>query len=180
MSKNMKKQSAVQFIRKMDNIIGIMEGIAQKTYETETTRLENMDDDVFDINNLLNVKTIDEDDQPQLSINKPQELNDGDKAMITEEFVKILKKMPHDVIDFSDIGPIGTVIQTKLGFAQTLDGFLKDLISGAADAQNSQAIAKGNTTVNPDMPSATSDSEPSVEKSPTDIEPDVEPIISVI
>lgn len=173
-----KKQTAVQFIRKMDNVTCMMEGIAQKTRETEDALYENVDPGVFDMNNLLDVNVQEIDDQPMLSMNKPRELSDGDKAQIVDEFAEILKKMPGDVIDFSDIGPIGTVIQTKLGFAQTLDGFLKDLISGAADSQNSQTFAKGTPTPGiAAVNQASASGAPVEDKSPTDIAPTKENII---
>lgn len=179
MSKNtQKKQTAVQFLRKMDSMVNIMEGIAQKTRETENALLEEVGPDIFDMNSMLDVNVQDEEDQPMLSINKPRELTDGDKAQIVEEFANVLKKMPGDVIDFSDIGPIGTVIQTKLGFAQTLDGFLKDLISGAADSQNSQSFAKGAEVAGvQDANQVSATDTPVDDKAPTDIAPTKENIV---
>ena len=166
-----KAMSAVQFSRKMSGIMNFMEGIASKTRETQDALLENIDPGVFDMSTMLDVNVQDDDTQPLLTMRKPKELNDGDKAQIVEELAEVLKRMPGEVIDFSDIGPIATVIQTKLGFNQSLDGFINDLISGAADKQDSQSFAKGTSVPGVQDSQSAGALGQDTDKAPTDITP---------
>jgi hypothetical protein len=182
-SNKTEKQSmtAVQRMANFDATMSIMEGIGDKTYTEQKALTESMDDyvdesGVFDMDDLLGVDYATE-SQPQLYTTPQSELTDGDKSQIVEELAKLLSDMQGDVIDFSDIGPIATVIQTKLGYSQPLDGFIEDLISGATDKQDSQSFAKGEP-----VPGEVAAAEAPVvenvpeDKAPTDIAPTKAPI----
>lgn len=167
-----KAMSAVQFSRKMDGIMNVMEGIASKTRESETALFENSDMGVFDMNNLTDVYVPDEEDQPMMNINKPYELTDGDKAQIVEKLAEKFMSMPGEVIELSDIGPIAVAVGTELGFT-SIEGFIHDLITGAADKQNSQSFAKGQPVPGvQDADSAMGAAPVNSDKAPTDITPE--------
>ena len=164
--------SAVQFSRKMDGIMNVMEGIASKTRESETALFENTDMGAFDMSTLTDVYVPDEEDQPMMNINKPYELNDGDKAQIVEKLAEKFKSMPGEIIELSDIGPIAVAVGTELGFT-SIEGFIHDLITGAADKQNSQSFAKGEPVPGVQDANAAQGIAPMTQnKAPTDIAPE--------
>ena len=177
-----KAVTAVQFMGMIDDTMATMEAIGQQTQQEETALLESMggnyvdDEGIFDMSNMLDVDIKGEESQPQLYNEPRKELTDTDKALIIEELAQVMKDMPGDVIDFSDVGPIATVIQTKLGYNQPLDGFINDLISGAVDKQDSQSFAKGEPVPGElDTQVASADVAPVEDKAPTDVAPEMAP-----
>ena len=180
MKSKQKVQSAVQMIRNQDSVNALIESIGQRTAETERARLEAIDEqdsNVFDMNNLLDVKTNDgEFDQPMLApVTEPRDLNAGEKAQVVEELAKLFKRMPGEIVDLEDLDVLSTVVETKLGTSQSLKGFIKDLISGAADHQNSQQFAKGTPVPGLQTEPVTSDV-PYEKKAPTEVTPVEKPV----
>lgn len=149
---NDKEVSAIAFMRSFDETMNLMESIGdntakeQKVLQESAVHMENYTDDegVFDMESLLDVDVSDtEENQPRLYNSPEEDLTDSDKQLIVDEFAEQLSNMHEEVIDFSDVGPIATVIQDKFGFKQNLDSFLTDLMTSAADKQDSQAFAHG-------------------------------------
>ena len=180
--KKQKVQTAIQMIRNQDSISALCESIGQRTAQAEQARLESIyedDEKPFDMDNLLSVKTIDEEDQPRLNLPKePFEVSPGLKAQIVDELAKLFKRMPGEVVDLeNDISPIATVIEDKLGVTQPLGAFIKNLISGAADHQNSQQFAKGTPVPGlQDVASAGVEAEPTERKAPTEVAPEMKEV----
>ncbi len=145
--------SAIQFMKSFEETQNIMESIADRTAKEQKTMLESAigeedytdDEGVFNMGNMLDVKISDgEDMQPKYYNTPVEELTDGDKNLIVNEFTKMLMELPEEVIDFSDIGPVATVIQNRFGFKQDVEGFLRDTITKASDWQQSQVMSHGN------------------------------------
>lgn len=180
--KKQKVQTAIQMIRNQDSISALCESIGQRTAEAEKIRLESIyeeDEQPFDMDNLLSVKTVDEEDQPRLNLPKaPFEIGPGLQAQIVDELAKLFKRMPGEVVDLeNDISPIATVIEDKLGVAQPLGAFIKNLISGAADHQHSQQFAKGTPVPGlQDVAAAGIEAEPAERKAPTEIAPEIKEV----
>ena len=150
------KQTAVEYLRSIDETINIMESIQDATAREQedliSTRPDtNYTDDegVFNMDNLMDVDIEQnaEENTPQLYHAPVEELDDGDKSLITDEFVNMVKNWQDTVIDFSDIGPVATVIQNKLGYRQDIESFLKELINTAVEKQDSQSFAHGSQPV---------------------------------
>jgi hypothetical protein len=149
---NDKEVSAIAFMRSFDETMNLMESIGdntakeQKVLQESAVHMENYTDDegVFDMESLLDVDVSDtEENQPRMYNTPDEDLTDSDKQLIVDEFAEQLSNMHEEVIDFSDVGPIATVIQDKFGFKQNLDSFLTDLMTSAADKQDSQSFAHG-------------------------------------
>ncbi len=145
--------SAIQFMKSFEETQNIMESIADRTAKEQKAMLESVigeedytdDDGVFNMGNMLDVEISDgEDMQPKYYNTPVEELTDGDKNLIVNEFTKMLMELPEEVIDFSDIGPVATVIQNRFGFKQDVEGFLRDTITKASDWQQSQVMSHGN------------------------------------
>lgn len=177
-NKQKKTMTAIQYGRNLDKIMAQMESIGAKTIESNTAMMESMDDELFNMDNLLDVNVQDEEStQPQLFNQGPKELNEGDKALVVEELAKVLMRMPGDIIDFSDIGPIATAVQSTLGFTQSLHGYIEELMSGATDKQNSQQFAKGTEVPGIEDSTQIAPAAPvNADKAPTEIAPTTKPI----
>lgn len=171
--------TAVQFMRRFEETQNIMESIADKTAHEHKAMLESIIDEedytddagVFNMGNMLDVEISDRDDmQPQYYNTPIEDLSEGDKALIVNEFTKMLMDMHEEVIDFSDIGPVATVIQNRFGFKQDVEGFLRDTINKASDWQQSQVMSHENETAGEEIAGdagMTTDGT----KAPTDIAP---------
>lgn len=151
-----KVMSAIQFMKEFENTQQIMESIADATAVERKALLEadmsgqgyTTDDGVFDMNSLLDVEVSDKpENQPRYYNSPMDELNDSDKALIVDAFAKKLEEMKDDVIDFSDIGPIATVIKNTYGYKQDVEKFLQDTIQKTANwmtqQNNTEANANG-------------------------------------
>lgn len=177
---NDKEVSAIAFMRSFDETMNLMESIGERTAEEQQTlqesavQMENYTDDegVFSMGSLLDVDVADtEENQPRMYNSPVEDLTDSDKQLIVDEFAEQLSKMHEEVIDFSDVGPIATVIQDKFGFKQNLEDFLTGLMTSAADKQDSQSFAHGKPI--PGVAAAEMAGTAGVEEGgPTDIEPE--------
>jgi hypothetical protein len=144
---NKPTKSVFDFMKNYDKTLGIMESIGDQTAKEQKSLLESKDDSIFEMGDLLgvNISSNAEDMQPRMYNTPVEQLTDGDKSIIVDEFVNMLKNIHEEVIDFSDIGPVATVIQNKFGFKQNLEDFLTELVSTAVDRQDTQAFAHANT-----------------------------------
>ena len=147
-----KETSAIAFMRSFDETMNLLESIGdqtateQQSIEKDNESMEDYtnDEGLFNMNSLLDVEVSDtEENQPRMYNTPNEDLTDSDKQLIVEEFADQLSKLHEEVIDFSDIGPIATVIQDKFGFKQNLEDFLSGLMTSAADKQDSQSFAHG-------------------------------------
>lgn len=172
---NEKEVSAIAFMRSFDETMNLMESIGDNTAKEQKTLQENAvsmesytdDEGVFDMDSMLDVDVADtEENQPRMYNTPIDELTESDKQLIVDEFADQLSKMHEEVIDFSDVGPIATVIQDKFGYKQNLEDFLTGLMTSSADKQDSQAFAHGKP-----VPGVEASGE-EVEGGPADIEPD--------
>ncbi len=115
------KMTALQFMKSYEDTMKIMESIGDRTAGEQKAIMESSmtdeytdDTGVFDMDGLMDVNVSDEPQNQVRLYNSPvEELSDSDKALIVDEFANQISKMHQEVIDFSDIGPIATVIQTK-------------------------------------------------------------------
>lgn len=149
-----KVMSALQFMKEFENTQQIMESIADATAVERKALLEadmggqgyTDDDGVFDMNSLLDVEVSDKpENQPRYYNSPMDELNDSDKALIVDAFAKKLEEMKDDVIDFSDIGPIATVIKNTYGYKQDVEKFLQDTIQKTSNWMSQQNNTEANT-----------------------------------
>ena len=174
-SKN-EKMTAIQFMKNYEETIAVIESIGDTTVEEQKVVLESAnkldytdDAGVFKMESLMDVDIPVNDDayQPQYYNSPVDELSDGDKSLIVDEFTNMLSKSHEEVIDFADVGPVATVIQNKFGFKQPLDDFLTELMTSAVDKQDSQGFAHGEEV--PGMKGRSD--EMAEEGGPADIEP---------
>lgn len=172
---NEKEVSAIAFMRSFDETMNLMESIGDNTAKEQQTLQENAvsmesytdDEGVFEMDSLLDVDVADtEENQPRMYNAPIEDLTDSDKQLIVDEFANQLSKMHEEVIDFSDVGPIATVIQDKFGYKQNLEDFLTGLMTASADKQDSQAFAHGKP-----VPGVEASGE-EVAGGPADIEPE--------
>lgn len=181
--KNTNMRTAVEFIRSYEETQNIMESIANDTAKEQMNLMESVianedytdDDGVFDMGSMLDVSISDEESNQPRYYNSPvEELTEDDKNLIIDEFTKMIKDDYKTVIDFSDIGPVATVIQDRFGFKQDIEGFLRDTVQKASDWQQSQKMAVDPATGTAGQEIA---GVPTEEVGgPTDIEPDQEGI----
>lgn len=170
------KMTAVQFMRSFDDTLAKIESISDKTAVEQKAMLESAQpytnkEGLFEMAQLLDVAVSDEHEIPIWNSEKPQ-INEVDKGLIVEELADMLKHMHQDVIDFSDVGPIATVVQNKLGYKVNLEDYITDMITNAADWQDSQAFAHGKETPGvEEAEHAEFIEEDEGDRSPTDIEP---------
>ena len=168
--------TAVQFMRNFDDTLARIESISDKTAVEQKTMLESAQpyttrEGLFEMAQLMDVAVSDEHEIPIWNSEKPQ-LNEVDKGLIVEELAEMLKHMHEDVIDFSNIPAMSTVIQNKLGYKVNLDDYITDMITNAADWQDSQAFAHGRETPGVDEAEHTEFVEPEEgDRTPTDIAP---------
>ena len=150
------KQTAVEYLKSIDETINIMESIQDVTAQEQEVLIESRnktsytdDEGVFKMESLMDVdiQQNSEENTPQLWNEPVEDLDDTDKSLIADEFVNMVKNWQSEVIDFSDIGPVATVIQDKLGYRQPIEGFLSELINTAVEKQDSQAFAHGDQAV---------------------------------
>ena len=139
--------SALQFMKEFENTQKIMESIADATANERKALMESAmldqpsvdNNGVFDMNSLLDVEVSDKPENQPRYYNSPIEpLSDSDKALIVDEFAKKLSTLQKDVIDFSEVGPIATVIKDNFGFKQDVEKFLQDTIQKTANWMNEQ------------------------------------------
>ena len=142
-----KVMSALQFMKEFENTQKIMESIADATANERKALMESAmldqpsvdNNGVFDMNSLLDVEVSDKPENQPRYYNSPIEpLSDSDKALIVDEFAKKLSTLQKDVIDFSEVGPIATVIKDNFGFKQDVEKFLQDTIQKTANWMNEQ------------------------------------------
>ena len=181
--KNTNMRTAVEFIRSYEETQNIMESIANDTAKEHMNLMESVianedytdDNGVFDMGSMLDVSiSDDESNQPRYYNSPVEELSDADKNLIIDEFTKMIKDDYKTVIDFSDIGPVATVIQDRFGFKQDIEGFLRDTVQKASDWQQSQKMAVDPATGTAGQEIAGMATEEV--GGPTDIEPDQEGI----
>ena len=172
--------SAIAFMRSFDETMNLMESIGDNTAQEQhvlqesAVHMENYtnDDGIFEMESLLDVDVSDsEENQPRMYNSPTEELTDSDKQLIVDEFAEQLSNMHEEVIDFSDVGPIATVIQDKFGFKQNLDDFLTGLMTSAADKQDSQSFAHGKTIPGVAVADEANTVAPAEVGGPTDITP---------
>ena len=146
--------SALQFMREFENTQKIMESIADNTVIQHKALMEAAfagedytdADGVFDMNSMLDVDVSDKPENQPRYYNSPVDpLSDSDKALIVDEFAKKLATMQNDIIDFSEVGPIATVIQNQFGFKQDVEKFLQDTIQKTSDWMRNQNNTQANT-----------------------------------
>jgi len=146
--------SALQFMREFENTQKIMESIADNTVVQQKALMEAAfagedytdDEGVFDMNSMLDVDVSDKPENQPRYYNSPVDpLSDSDKALIVDEFAKKLATMQNDIIDFSEVGPIATVIQNQFGFKQDVEKFLQDTIQKTSDWMRNQNNTQANT-----------------------------------
>ena len=133
---NKEQQTAVEYIKSFDDTINIMESIGDTTSKEQEALIESRNDKdylntdgVFKMESLMDVDIPmnAEENTPQLYNEPVEELLEEDKSIIADEFVNMVKNWQSEVIDFSDIGPVATVIQDKLGYRQNIEGFLNEI-----------------------------------------------------
>ena len=109
---NEKPVSAIAFMRSFDETMNIMESIGETTSTEQKALVENMtsmepytdDEGIFEMDSLLDVDVSDtEENQPRMYNSPVDDLTDGDKQLIVEEFAEQLSNMHEEVIDFSDV-----------------------------------------------------------------------------
>ena len=154
--------SALQFMKEFENTQKIMESIADATANERKALMESAmldqpsvdNNGVFDMNSLLDVEVSDKPENQPRYYNSPIEpLSDSDKALIVDEFAKKLSTLQKDVIDFSEVGPIATVIKDNFGFKQDVEKFLQDTIQKTANwmkEQNKSEAEPEGVTANTD------------------------------
>ena len=182
------KTTAVEFLRSYEQTMNLMESIGDETVREQKALLENQfgeeseytNDGIFNMDNLLDVNPYDKEEpgirkEPGIWSAPIEPLDDSDKGQIVEELAKQLMSMKDEVVRLDQIGPIATVIQSTLGLRQNLEDFISNMITGAADKQDSQSFAHGWK----DIPGVEQSGETKGEKGPTDIEPDRADIDSV-
>jgi hypothetical protein len=179
--KDTSKRTAIEFIKDMETTMGMMESISNEIVgEYRETLVESYatvtDDDVFDMSSLLDVKINDESNEPRIYTSPIPELTDSDKGLIIDEFTKMIRDSHETVIDFSDIGPIATVIQDRFGFKQNIENFLQDVVQKASDWQQSQKVAVTDIDTAGEEITGASNAPIDETDSPTDIAPDQEGI----
>jgi len=148
-----KTMTAFQFMKEFENTQLIMESIADATAVERKALLESGfggpsadTNGLFDMNSLLDVEVSDKPENQPRYYNSPVDpLNDSDKALIVDAFAKKLEEMKDDVIDFSDIGPIATVIKNSYGFKQDIEKFLQDTIQKTSNWMTQQNNTEANT-----------------------------------
>ena len=142
-----KVMSALQFMKEFENTQKIMESIADATANERKALMESAmlgqpsvdNNGVFDMDSLLDVEVSDKPENQPRYYNSPVEpLSDSDKALIVDEFAKKLSTLQKDVIDFSEVGPIATVIKDNFGFKQDVEKFLQDTIQKTANWMKEQ------------------------------------------
>ena len=154
--------SALQFMKEFENTQKIMESIADATANERKALMESAmlgqpsvdNNGVFDMDSLLDVEVSDKPENQPRYYNSPIEpLSDSDKALIVDEFAKKLSTLQKDVIDFSEVGPIATVIKDNFGFKQDVEKFLQDTIQKTANwmkEQNKSEAEPEGVTANTD------------------------------
>ena len=157
-----KVMSALQFMKEFENTQKIMESIADATANERKALMESAmlgqpsvdNNGVFDMDSLLDVEVSDKPENQPRYYNSPIEpLSDSDKALIVDEFAKKLSTLQKDVIDFSEVGPIATVIKDNFGFKQDVEKFLQDTIQKTANwmkEQNKSEAEPEGVTANTD------------------------------
>ena len=187
---NRNKMTAVQFQRSFDATLDLMEAIGESTrqslVESQTASFaaesEYTQEGKVIVENMFQVSVADGHDEngmrkePELWSEPVEELDEHTKGQIVEKLAEQLMKMKDEVIDFNQIGPVATVIQSQLGIRQPLDGFITQLIDGAAYNQDSQAFAHNWQEIPGVKEAGVTPEELKTPESPTDIEPPVAPI----